>query len=103
MRHTIKAQLVAIQQGLYTNYVFKNLDEAENSFIRYVTVTKCPNWQFNDDLKIGVIGYLEYEFAEAGTHYFDTSSESDQQYKYTAFYFMNFIKEIKDQQKEYNF
>jgi hypothetical protein len=43
MRHTIKAQLVAIQQGLYTNYVFKNLDEAENSFIRYVTVTKCPN------------------------------------------------------------
>ena len=103
MRHTIKAQLVAFQPGLYTNYVFKNLDESENSMDRYITVTKCPNWQFSDNFTTDTIGYLEYEFAEAGATYFDISTQSEQQYKYTAYYFINFIKEIRDAQKEYNF
>lgn len=43
MKETIKAKLVAIQSGVYTNYVFKNLDELENSELRYITVTRCPN------------------------------------------------------------
>ena len=43
MRITIKGQLVAVHEELYTNYVFKNLDEADNSFMRYVTLTQCPN------------------------------------------------------------
>lgn len=30
-RITIKAELVAAQEGDYTNYVFKNLDEQETS------------------------------------------------------------------------
>lgn len=38
-----QGKLVAIQNGIYTNYVFKNLDEIENSELRYITVTKCPN------------------------------------------------------------
>lgn len=43
MRITIKGQLVAVQEELYTNYVFKNLDESDNSLMRYVTLTQCPN------------------------------------------------------------
>ena len=43
MKETIRGQLVAIQDGIYTNYVFKNLDESENSELRYITVRRCPN------------------------------------------------------------
>ncbi len=43
MKQTIRGKLVAIQDGVYMNYVFQNLDETENSELRYITVTKCPN------------------------------------------------------------
>lgn len=104
MKTTIKAQLVAVQEELYTNYVFKNLDELESSVFRYITVTRCPNWQVIGTIKIGDVGYLEYEFAEAGQDYYDKSSDSIKQYKYTAFYFMNFIKQKEEiNEKEFKF
>lgn len=104
MKTTVRAKLVAVQEGVYTNYVFQNLEEAENSKYRYITVTKCPNWQYNNKIKIGNVGFLEYEFAEEGQTYLDHTTEKIQTYKYTAFYFMNFIKEEKkDNQKEFNF
>lgn len=31
IRHTIYGQLVAVQEEQYTQYVFKNLDETEDS------------------------------------------------------------------------
>lgn len=43
MRATYYGRLVAIQPGQYTLYVFKNLDEPDNSLLRYITVTKLPN------------------------------------------------------------
>lgn len=43
MRITIRGKLVAVYEELYTNYVFKNLDEPDNSLMRYVTLTQCPN------------------------------------------------------------
>ena len=43
MKETIKCRLVAIKNGIYTNYVFQNLNKAENDELRYITVTKCPN------------------------------------------------------------
>lgn len=103
MRTTIRVKLVAALEDLYSNYVFQNLDEEENSLYRYITVTKCPNWMFSGKLKIGDVGYLEYEFAKAGGEYFDPSSETIKQYKYTANYFINFIKETRDERKEFNF
>jgi len=103
MKITVRAKLVAVQEGIYTNYVFQDLDESENSKNRYITVTKCPNWQYNNTIRIGDIGFLEYEFADGGESYFDHGSQSIQTYKYTATYFMNFIKEEKDNQKEFNF
>lgn len=104
MKETIRAKLVAVQEGPYTNYVFKNLDEQETSKYRYITATKCPNWQYNNKILIGDEGFLEYEYAQAGDSYFDLSSNSIQQYKYTSNYFMNFVKQqIKDNTKEFNF
>ena len=43
MKSTIRAQLVAVQDGIYKNYVFKNLDEDERSKNRYLMITQCPN------------------------------------------------------------
>lgn len=106
MRTTIRVKLVAAVENLYSTYVFQNLEEKETSLYRYITVTKCPNWMFFETLKIGDIGYLEYEFAKAGGEYFDPSTETIKQYKYTANYFINFIKEtkdIRDEKKEFKF
>ena len=105
MKETIRGKLVAIQNGIYTNYVFKNLDETENSELRYITVTRCPNWQYNDSLNIGDKGFVVYEFAQSGQDYMDHVTGEIKQYKYTANYFMNFIKEqiVKDNTKEFNF
>lgn len=40
---TIHGKLVAKQDGIYINYVFKNLDEDDKSLYKYITVTQCPN------------------------------------------------------------
>lgn len=100
---TIHGKLVAKQDGIYINYVFKNLDEDEKSLYKYITVTQCPNWQNVEVLKIGDEGYVTFEYAEAGNEYLEANTNQVKQFKYTAFYFMNFIKtkDIKD--KNYKF
>lgn len=103
MRITIKGQLVAIHEELYTNYVFKNLDEPNNSFMRYVTLTQCPNWMGNKP-NIGDIGFVEYEYVEAGDNYFCRETGDKLQYNYTACYFISFIKDVeKITNKEFKF
>lgn len=53
---------------------------------------------------IGDEGFLTYEYAEAGDTYVDPSTEEIKRFKYTALYFMNFIKTQKEiQNKDYNF
>lgn len=42
-RYTILAKLEAKREGQYTQYVFKNLDEPDNSWDRYILCTRCPN------------------------------------------------------------
>ena len=43
MRATFLGEVVAVQPGQYKMYVFKNLDESDNSLLRYFTVTQPPN------------------------------------------------------------
>ena len=43
MKATIRGKLVAKLDEQYTTMVFQNLDEPNNSLLRYVTVTKLPN------------------------------------------------------------
>lgn len=103
MKVTIRAKLVTSLDTMYSKYVFENLSEPENSIHHYITVTKCPNWQEVGNIHIGDIGYLEYETADAGEEYYQKSTNTKQQYQYTALYFMNFIKEKEDNKKEFKF
>lgn len=93
IRHTIYGQLVAVQEEQYTQYVFKNLDETEDSWDRYIMVTKCPNWQSFTKPELGQNGYLTFEPVDAGNTYYNVNTDSYEQYKHTAYYFIDFVKE----------
>ena len=90
---TIKCKLVAVQEGQYTTYVFDNLNCMATSENKYVMCTKLPNWQCIDPVNIGDIGYLQYEYVEAGKLYYDRGTNTLVPYKYSNFYFINFLKE----------
>ena len=96
MKFTIKAKIMAIQDGTYSNYVFQNLELPETNEYRYITITKCPNWNCPEQLKVGDVGFVTYEFANAGDTYLEASTNEHKQYKYNAYYFMNFIKQKED-------
>ena len=103
MRTTFLGEVVAVRLGQYSNYVFKNLDEQNNSLLRYFTVTKVPNWNCKE-LEIGDIGYVECEYVNAGETYFQASTGNIETYNYTVCYLINFIeKQEKIEQKEFNF
>lgn len=72
--------------------VFQNLDEPNNSILRYVTVTKLPNWTGSIP-DIGDTGFLECEYVNAGDEYYQRNTGSKEVYKYTQCYFLNFIKD----------
>jgi len=83
---TIKlVKLLAIREGLYTVYVFKNLENDE-----YIMCTRLPNWQV-PNIEIEDEGFLEYVTVKAGEEYFDPSTETFIKYKYSNIYFINFI------------
>lgn len=103
MRTTYYGEIVAIQPGQYTVYVFKNLDEQNNSLLRYITVTRLPNWNCKN-LEIGDIGYFECDYVNAGDVYYQTSTGTQEKYNYTVCYLINFIeKQEKIKIKEFNF
>lgn len=43
MKETVRAKVMAIQPGIYTNFVFQNLDVPDDDLYRYLTITMCPN------------------------------------------------------------
>ena len=103
MRCTVHGKLLAIQDDFYKNYVFQNLDERQNSLLRYITVTRLPNWN-GIEPEIGDTGFLECEYVDAGEEYFQRNTGSREQYRYTSCYFLNFIKDKeKTEYKEYKF
>lgn len=89
--------MVAKQDDFYTLLVFQNLDERENSLLRYVTTTLLPNWSGKIP-EIGDTGFLSCEYVDAGEEYYQRSTGNKEQYKYTSCYFLNFIKEQEKQQ-----
>ena len=100
---TYYGEVVAIQPGQYTVYVFKNLDECDNSLLRYFIVTKLPNWNCKD-LQLGDVGYVECDYVNAGDIYYQSSTGTNETYKYTVCYLINFIeKQEKITTKEFNF
>ena len=103
MRSTFKVELVAVSDEQYKLYVFKNLDEANDSFLRYVTTVRCPNWEGYSP-QIGDVGYIQCEYVEAGEDYFNRSTGETSQYNYSNRYFISFVKDIeKGINKEFKF
>ena len=92
-RFTVYCELVAKQDGQYVQYVFKNLDEPQDSWDRYIMVTRCPNWQCSEEMNIGKVGYLTFEPVDAGNSYFNANTGTNEQYKHTAYYFIDFVEE----------
>ena len=103
MSITIYTKVLAIQNGLYRNIVFLNLDKISDLDAKYITLTVCPNWEGYIP-KINDIGFVEYKSVNAGDEYFHAAAKENKQYNYTANYFIRFIKEEpKQEYKSFKF
>ena len=80
-----EAKLLAIKEGVYTTYVFK--DYINN---KYIMCTRLPNWQVQE-INIGDEGFLQYQEVNAGDSYYDASIENYKKYNYSNIYFNNFV------------
>ena len=81
-----EVQLLAIRDGVYTMYVFKDLNTGE-----FIMCTKPPNWE-SPNITPGEEGFIKYETVEAGQSYYDPTTDTHIKYKYTNTYFTNFVK-----------
>jgi len=83
---TKEVVLVAVREGSYTNYVFKDNESNE-----YIFCTKLPNWQI-PSIDMGDIGYLQYQQVKAGESYYDPAKETEIAYRYSNCYLVNFVR-----------
>lgn len=81
-----EVQLLAIRDGVYTMYVFKDLNTGE-----FIMCTKPPNWE-SPNITPGEEGFIKYDIVEAGQSYYDPTTDTYIKYKYTNTYFTNFVK-----------
>lgn len=90
---TIYCQIRAISEGLYTHIVVEDLNRDYSDDLKYVTLTKLPNWESNQ-FEIGDVGFVQFQSVIGGeTKYFDRDTQNQNMYLYTNNYFLNFIKE----------
>jgi len=82
---TVPAKLVAIRDGAYTMYVFKNTETGE-----YIMCTRVPNWN-SPEVSVGEEGFLKVEMIKAGEEYFNAATQTSAKYLYSNVYFKNFI------------
>lgn len=93
----IKAKLLVKSEGQYSKYIFEDLNRKIEDELKYIYCVKPPNWKYYEDLNINDIGYLEVNYVEAGvTEYYDNISKEFNKYNYNNCYFINFIKENKE-------
>lgn len=81
----LPATLLAIREGKYTMYVFKNAETGE-----FIMCTKLPNWN-TPEIFVGDSGFLQAEIVKAGEEYFDVNTLNKNTYLYSNIYFKNFI------------
>jgi hypothetical protein len=80
-----EAKLVAIRRDYYTVYVFKLVEDGT-----YLMCTRLPNWNV-PEIKVGDVGFLNYNVVKAGDSYYNPNTDSTETYKYSNLYFINFI------------
>ena len=84
METTIKVVLLAKKTGIYTIYIFLNLDTNE-----YIDIKQPPNFDIN--INKGQEGYLTYVYAKEGDEYYNPKTETKERYKYTNNFIRNFV------------
>lgn len=102
---TIYCKVLVIQEGQYREIVVEDLNRDFTDDLKYVTVVQLPNWDTGRDLKVGDIGYLQFQYVEGGvTQWFNKNLNNFEIYNYTNNYFVNFFKQ-KDicKQDKFNF
>lgn len=90
---TIKAQLEAKEHDLlgYTVYVFKNLDPNVPFTHKYIMCVRPPNWE-SKNIELKDIGFLTYKKVQAGIdNWYDFSENRFIPYRYTNIYFIKFV------------
>lgn len=84
MELTKFVKLIALRQGEYTNYVFKDLESDE-----YFFCSRMPNWQV-PEVQINEKGFVQIKDVKAGEEYVMPDG-SKHNYKYNCRYFINFV------------
>lgn len=93
---TIRACLVAKQDGIYTTYVFKDLD-SEN---KYIMCTRLPNWDIAE-INLREKGFITVQEVGAGEVYYNRKEGKEIKYQHSGIYIIKFIRynnEIKDEE-----
>lgn len=93
MQQVVKVEVEAIKNGIYTVYVFRNLNTDE-----YLMCTRLPNWE-GADLQVGQVGFLSYNFVKAGDPWFNNKTQGYNLFSYTNNYFEKFVHE-KEQKND---
>jgi hypothetical protein len=99
---TSKCQLVAYEHDIlgYITYVFKSLENNSGFGHNYVMVTRTPNWNHRD-IDLQEKGYLTYNEVEAGKDkWFCPETGELIPYNYTNIYFIKFVKEQDNSNKD---
>lgn len=87
MENIIPAKLITIRHGVYSVYVFKNIDNGE-----YLMCTRLPKWK-TPDVNLGDEGFLQTETIKAGEEYYNAVEGKTSVYQYSNVYFKNFVLE----------
>ena len=100
---TFRGQLITHDNQLYSNYVFRNLDMAENQLEAYVTLTYLPNWESPIPL-IGEESFITFNSVRAGEMYMKKDG-SYANYKGDGMYFVKAvaIPSLQDNKNIYKF
>lgn len=88
---TFHGKLVKKREGMYTLYVFQK-DNGE-----YIMCTRLPNWDA-PILQTNDTGYCKVRTILEGESYYFWKEDIQKKYKYSNIYFMEFIKDKKEQQ-----
>jgi len=99
---TIKCQFIASDSDMmgYSTYVFKVLEDNLTFGHNYLMVTRLPNWEHRQ-LELNEIGYLTYNEVEGGKDkWYCPETGEFIPYKYTNIYFIKFVKEKDNSNKD---
>lgn len=91
---TIRCRIVEVSKGTYSTLVVQDLQS-----LNFYMITVFPNWQ-NAIPDKNDKGFIEFEFAEAGTSYYNKDTKKHDTYLNTHFIFKNFINETPKNQED---